>query len=132
MLTATQLKEFSQLSQATYAHFDTSDFVYMGGIADDAWPDLMAPPNTASAFCETQAKDLTARYEILHQYADNPDSNGFSATLFRDKQSGKLVLGFRGTEFDNDKSRDLFLTDLHIGIDGYASPQAIAEYRYIK
>ena len=136
MMTASELKEFAQLSQATYAHFETSDFAYNGGVADDAWNNLKEPPNTASAFCDKEAKDFTARYEILHQCSDDPavnfDSNGFSATLFRDKNNGHLVLGFRGTEFDNDKTRDLFSTDLRIGIDGYASPQAIAEYRYIK
>ncbi len=112
--------------------FANRAFVYLGGTANSALRNLKETPNKASAFCDTEATDLTARYEILHQYADNPDSNGFSATLFRDKATGHLVLGFRGTEFDNDPTRDLLYTDLRIGIDGYASPQAIAEYRYIK
>ena len=40
MMTASELKEFAQLSQATYAHFETSDFAYNGGVADDAWKPL--------------------------------------------------------------------------------------------
>ena len=132
MLTARQLKEFSQLSQAAYAHFDTNDFVYFGGTPGSALKNLKETPNSASAFTDSEAADFTARYEILDQSEDNADSNGFSATLFRDKQSGQLILSFRGTEFDNDRLRDLILTDLRIGIDGFASPQAIAEYRYIK
>lgn len=105
MLTATQLNEYAQLSQAAYIHFVTSDFAYLGAVSEDTYVRMKTPPNSASAFCETEAKDLTARYEILHQYADNPDSNGFSATLFRDKHSGKLVLGFRGTEFNKSNKR---------------------------
>jgi hypothetical protein len=91
MLSATQFKEYAQLSQAAYAHFDASDFTLMGGIADDAWKNLQEIPNKASSFCEKEAEEFLSRYEILHQYADNPDSNGFSATLFRDKETGHLV-----------------------------------------
>ena len=82
MPSATQLKEFAQLSQATYAHFETNDFFYFGGTPDSALENLEKTPNKSSAFCDKEAKDLTSRYEILHQYADNSDSNGFSATLF--------------------------------------------------
>lgn len=96
MLSATQLKEFAQLSQATYAHFETNDFVYLGGTANSVLRNLKETPNKASAFCDTEATDLTARFEILHQYADKPDSNGFSATLFRDK--GPKGVGQKGSE----------------------------------
>jgi len=127
MLTTTQLKEYAQLSQAAYAYFDNS---VIGRTAEKVVEKLMAIGK--GDFTAKEAEEFTARYELLHQFEDAPDCNGFSATVFRDKSDNHIVLAFRGTEFDLDRWRDLLLTDMRIGQDGFASTQAIAEYRYIK
>lgn len=83
-------------------------------------------------FTDKEAELFAARYELLHQ-SSNADSSGFSASLFRDKSSGRLIVSFRGTEpFGSQIFKDLVMADLRIGADGYASPQAIAMCRYIK
>lgn len=131
MLSSTQLKEYAQLSQASYAYFSQSDLLGFGGKDTMIWEKLKA--SGKGDFTAIEAKEFTLRYELLHQYVPNGYSNGFSATLFRDKANGgRLVLAFRGTEVPADAINDLLLTDLRIGIDGYASPQALEEYRYIK
>lgn len=45
--------------------------------------------------------------------------------------ANRLVLSCAGTEFETDKLRDL-VTDAQIGTSGYAVPQAVPLYRYIK
>jgi hypothetical protein len=130
MLTTTQLKDYAQLSQASYAHLTT----YTSG---QVLPKLLEAPNKASRFTDTQARQLLSKYTVVHQSAESGwldgDFNGFNATVFRDiANPNHVVLSFRGTEFDNDPTRDLFITDLQIGTAGYAKPQALALYRYIR
>lgn len=94
---------------------------------------LQASPN--GAFSEGQATDFTNRYSVLNQFRDESTiaNGGFSATLFLDKSNpNRLVLSFAGTEFETDALRDGLVTDVQIGIVGYAKPQALAMYRYIK
>ena len=120
-MNTTQLKEFVQLGQAAYAKFSESE---------DASDSLVSAPN--GPFAEGEAKQFTDRYGVLDQYTD-PGLSGFSATVFQDKDNpSRVVLSFRGTEFNGDKFRDLLLSDLQIGFDGYASPQAVPLYTYIK
>ncbi len=54
------------------------------------------------------------------------------ATTRLTRAGGQLVFSIRGTEISIDITRDLLITDLRIGIDGYASPQVIPLYRYFK
>ena len=93
---------------------------------------LKSSPN--GGFAAGQATDFTSRYSVLNQFRDDTPTaeGGFSATLFQDKGNpNRLVLSFAGTEFETDKYRDL-VTDAQIGLVGYAMPQALAMYRYIK
>lgn len=118
-----QLKEYVELAQAAYADFSQ---IQNGSIRN-------ALTNAENrAFSESQAVLFSRKYEIVHQYTDY-GLNGFSATVFRDiENSERLILSCRGTEFSGDRLRDLLVTDLQIGIFGYAAPQAIPLYRYIK
>ncbi|TNH32074.1 DUF2974 domain-containing protein, partial [Campylobacter helveticus] len=47
-------------------------------------------------FSELQAKNFSQRYEVKFHQPNT--ASGFSATLFYDKEKGKFVVGFRGTE----------------------------------
>lgn len=130
-MNTSELKEFAQLAQAAYAHFASADFVANDPGQESVIKKLQSAPN--AAFPESQAKMLTGRYEVVHQFTDGGLNGGFSATVFRDKSDpNRLILSFRGTEFNGDIGRDLLITDLRIGLDGYASPQAVPMYRYIK
>jgi Ca2+-binding RTX toxin-like protein len=128
MKTTTELKEFAQLAQAAYAELQdaSTDVVTQK-------TQLTLSPN--SPFSQGQAEDFTNRYLVLNQYRDfnTMITGGFSGTLFQDRNSAnRLILAIAGTEFENDKGRDLFLTDLEIGEYGYARPQVLGLYRYIK
>jgi len=130
MKTTTELKEFAQLAQASYADLKHSS-AYKD--SDETEKRLMLSPN--GGFADLQATDFTNRYHVLNQFRDEKTiaSGGFSATVFVDRaNSNRLVLGFAGTEFTTDLLRDGLLTDLQIGTVGYARPQAGATYRYIK
>ena len=131
MLNTTLLKEYAQLTQATYAYFTSAQ--YRNGIGlQSKLQNESGDPGYGANFTEKEAELFTARYELLHQ-SDNSESSGFSAALFRDRTSGRLIVSFRGTEpFGMELMNDLLITDSRIGLDGYASPQAIQTFRYVK
>ena len=92
-------------------------------LADAAYVDLTQGMSEADMkrdlsgrMTPTLAAYIAANFEIVSckNTEDTGSGSGFDATVWRGKTG------------------DLFYTDLRIGIDGYASPQAIAEYRYIK
>ena len=115
-LNATQLKEFIQLGQASYSFFSTTEYYKNNTDPSSTNRQLTRAPN--GPFSEGEATQFTDRYAVLDQYTD-PGINGFSATAFQDKASpNRVVLSFRGTEFNGDRFRDLFASDLRIGIDG--------------
>ncbi len=129
-MTTTELKEYAQLAQATYAYFNSSH--YRNSETLSAQIQQKSGNDKGANFAERQAELFTSRYELLHQ-SDNNDSSGFSAALFRDKQSGRLIVSFRGTEpFGMELANDLLVTDSRIALDGYASPQASQTFRYGK
>ncbi|WP_129213138.1 hypothetical protein [Crenobacter cavernae] len=48
-------------------------------------------------FTEIQAGVFDQQYKLISQ-RQNVDQNGFSATVFQDKNTGEKVLAIRGTE----------------------------------
>jgi Lipase (class 3) len=86
-------------------------------------------------FSETQADAFIAKYDLLDQLP-NVALNGFSATVFLDKQNnGKHILAIRGTEANiaSQAFFDGFATDgLSIGGNGFANNQAVELYRYYR
>ena len=134
MKTTAELKEFAQLAQASYALLNDASTYGDNELAIKKTKDLLqSSPN--GGFAEKQAEDFTNRYSVLNQFrdADTTANGGFSATLFQDRNNpNRVVLSFCGTEFEGDKIRDLLITDAQIGISGYAKPQAVALYRYVK
>jgi Ca2+-binding RTX toxin-like protein len=133
MLNTTQLKEYAQLTQATYAYFTASDYQNSGGLKAQLIKESGSATKGAN-FTDKEAALFTERYELLDQYqSDSLDFSGFSGALFRDKDTGRLILSCRGTEpMGLQLAYDLLSADARIGLDGYASPQAIPLYRYIK
>ena len=72
----------------------------------------------ASKFTPAQATQFTTQYEVLTQYRNDPldqidgiAKTGFSATLFRNRQTNELTLSFRSTEFLDDQVRDSTATN---------------------
>ena len=91
---------------------------------------LMAADGHAN-FTESQADEFVRNYTLVHQYPN--DSDGFSATIFRDNKTGELVFAARGTEVGPDTYQDLLRADLaQIGPQGYARAQATSLFRYWK
>ncbi|HQT09097.1 MAG TPA: hypothetical protein PK060_17925, partial [Polaromonas sp.] len=134
MKTTTELKEFAQLAQASYALLN-KQAIYSDSDLATAQTKALLQSSPNGAFAEQQSIDFTNRYRVLNQFRDEDTlaNGGFSATLFQDKSNpNRLVLGFSGTEFETDALRDGLVTDAQIGIVGYAKPQALAMYRYVR
>jgi Ca2+-binding RTX toxin-like protein len=73
----------------------------------------------ASKFVPADAQAL-ADHWIVSEHVSNTET-GFSGTLFRNKDTGELVLSFRSTEFIDDAARDNTATNnLEIGRTGFA------------
>ena len=121
-----QLHDLAETSLASYATIRQN--------ANDLQlkSDLMNKDNGAS-FVTAQADAFTAKYQLLNQQS-NVTTNGFSATVFLDKQ-GKKVLAIRGTEVPvpTEIVPDVVNADiLGIGASGYANLQGLELYRYWK
>ena len=134
MFNSQRIKECAQITQAAYAYFDTTTYKNDLKFVDrlSATSSNKKPEDFGADFTKKEAEIFSNLYELLHQ-SDNASPDGFNASLFRDKASGNLILGFRGTEpFGDQLTKDLFITDLRIGVDGYASPQAIGSESLIR
>ena len=77
----------------------------------------------SSRFTATQAQQFLDEGWQLVEHTSNT-STGFSGTLFRNSQTGELVLSFRSTEFADDAARDNQATNvLEISKEGFAFGQ---------
>jgi Ca2+-binding RTX toxin-like protein len=75
-----------------------------------------------SRFPSALAQQFAAKYEVLAHQKNTP--TGFSGTLFKDKESGELILSLRTTEFVDDAARDSRATnELEIREKGFAFGQ---------
>ena len=133
MKTTTELKEFAQLAQAAYALLNNTSVYADSGLFKVTTDLLQSAPN--GGFAEGEAVDFTNRYRVLNQYRDDstPANGGFSATLFQDRDNpNRVVLSFAGTEPEGGHLISDLLSDAQIGVVGYAMPQVLALYRYVK
>lgn len=84
-------------------------------------------------FTLSQIANFKSKYEFI---ATQPNElNGFSATVYRETATSRLILAARGTEFDSvgGITGDFISADaLGIGALGYANYQAASMYRYWK
>ena len=87
-------------------------------------------------FTSTQFDTFNTNFELVTTQPN--ESNGFSATVYRERTSdntGRLIFATRGTEFDfpGGLLQDFLSADLlGIGALGYANYQAASMYRYWK
>ena len=87
-----------------------------------AVPNLTAGNLHASKFTATEATKFAAQWTVVEHISNT--TTGFSGTLFKDKDTGELVLSFRSTEFLDDAARDNTATNvLEIKEKGWAFGQ---------
>lgn len=120
MMTITSAVDFSKFSNIAVASY--------------AWFDEAAPSEALrdkANMTETQASNFLDGYEVIHHQPN--DLSGFSATVFKEKATGKIFFAIRGTEIPAGLVSDLVVSDIfQIGPEGYAKSQATSLYRYWK
>jgi len=92
------------LSQAAYARTETRD-------------DLERALKENANFTATQVSDFVNRYDFVTTRPN--ELNGFSATVYQEKASGRYILATRGTEFDPAGVATDFLGADAIGIGAF-------------
>lgn len=102
-LTITDYLKYANLQMAAEAFLVRDD----GTVKSDIVSALTDGNFHASRFTPTQAKDFVdpvKGWTVVDQCPNT--STGFSGTLFKNNQTGELVLSFRSTEFIDDSARD--------------------------
>ncbi len=104
------------LAQAAYAKTES---------ADDLFEELRKSAN----FTQTQVAAFNQQYVFVSTQPN--ETNGFSATVFLERATNKLIFAARGTELPGGILSDGLSADLlGIGAFGYANFQAASMYRY--
>lgn len=115
------LKKLLSTAQAAYATINS------GLTLENVLKDV----NVGAGFTDKEASEFVNQYEWVHQQGNT--SEGFSATVFKDKNTNTYVLAMRGTEPKVQWGVDLTNADLgDIKDFGYAARQAVDLYRYWK
>jgi len=119
----------------TLSHLASTTVAAYGDLPNDnQLKDWLTDAEGNANFTETQADAFVAKYRLLHQQP-NIAGNGFSATVFEDKETGKRIIAMRGTELNSAGQIviDGVVTDImSIGGNGFANNQAVEMYRYYK
>lgn len=118
--TITDYLKYANLQMAAEAFLvDSQEKPLTGQLYIDA---LVRGNTHASKFTQTQATDFVdpvKGWTVLDQRANT--TTGFSGTLFKNNQTGELVISFRSTEFIDDAVRDSLATnELEIKNTGFA------------
>ena len=124
-MSITNVEELARLTGTSVASYATiaSNLSLDTALSDRLGGAKMAP---------SQAAVFADRYNFLSQQPNVP-GNGFSATVFQDRVTGRKVLAIRGTEIPSDIVNDVTLTDvLGIGAAGFANNQGAELYRFWK
>lgn len=101
-LTVSDYLKYANLQMAAEAFIrDGDQFRNTGGQLIQA---LIDGNKHNSKFTEAQASAFAAEWEAVDQQANT--STGFSGTLFKNRNTGELVMSFRSTEFVDDAARD--------------------------
>lgn len=116
MNTTQQLFQQAQLAEAAYAHFD------LFGDPKNALMDA----GHSMVFSNTQATEFLKQWSVVNHIPDT--ASGFSATLFKNNQTGEFTLAIRGSMQMVDFTADAGL----IVADGIAAEQVIDMYNYWK
>jgi hypothetical protein len=121
-----QLFNLSSTAQASYAHFDLFRFSPLNALTVPGDGDFALFEGRRFLGELADPLAMLSGYELLNHLPN--DSTGFSASVFREKSTNKLVLAIRGTEQLSDLSEDVG----RIGIQGFAGNQLVSLYRYYK
>ena len=114
-----KLNEQALLAEAAYADFE--DVTTDGQVRT-------ALTSESSKFSSAQAEGFTKHWQVISHQPDT--SSGFSATLFKNKQTGEYVFANRGTA---GFFGDILLADVFgIVLEGKATHQLVDMYRYFR
>lgn len=108
----------------------TQDMFQQAQLAEAAYADFSKVTTSTkqalinAGFSDAQATAFVAEWEVIDHVPDT--SSGFSATIFRNKQSGGYTLAIRGSTDMNDFTEDAAL----IAKDGVAVRQLADLYNY--
>jgi pimeloyl-ACP methyl ester carboxylesterase len=123
MPTAKQYFELSQLAQASYALWEEGVSINVlmdkGSFSD----------SQARRFLGLDENDapIAGKGYTLLAHTPNDPVTGFSATVFRSNETGKITIAFRGTDGGLDIVEDGFLA-----VEGYARDQIYSLYNYVQ
>src|SRR4051812_18042607 len=126
----TKFFELAQLAQASYVDLQSTERDQVA-LELAVKSDLTADGNSFSAKQAQVFADSNSGFTVINHTPN--DAAGFSATVFRDKQTGEITLAIRGTEpsaNDASGSVDLTDTDLDIALYGVAPRQIVSLYNY--
>jgi Ca2+-binding RTX toxin-like protein len=132
-------RDFAWMAHAAYNTFRLESAASPSSLAED----LRAPPRpgAAAAFEPSQADafvgiGLRAGQSTYSMLLHQPNStSGFSATVFRNSQTGEVTLAIRGTEYSSVQpfTHDAWNADiLGVGLQGVARQQLADAYRLYK
>lgn len=123
MSTIQELFEQAQLAEAAYANFIDPNtglpYTFTRGIAD-----ALQDTNNNMSFSATQATEFAQHWEVVDQIPNTV--TGFSATVFRNKDTGAYSLAIRGSLDRHDFIADTKL----IATDGVAVSQLVDLFNY--
>lgn len=118
--------DMAQLALAAYSDFSNSRRVD-GSYDESEVKRRLSEKNKDKDFTLRGAEDFTRVFEVVDQFTDpNLLLNGFSATVFRNKQTSQLYFITRGTENSGD-----FLADGALAIGITARSQIISMGNYV-
>lgn len=119
MSNSIQYYDLASLAEASYLLFDEFDYKNSEKVEDE-----LVNAKREGVFSATQAADFVQQWEVV-SHQKNTDS-GFSATLFKNKETGNFYYACRGTE---PGWQDLLITDgCDIVTDGLAINQIVDMY----
>ena len=119
MSVTTQYYDLASLAEASYILFDK-----LPNFSPETVKDALQDRTKEGKFSATQAADFVSTWEVV-SHQKNTES-GFSATLFKNKETGEFFYANRGTEPGLD---DLVITDGgDIVYDGLAIQQIVDMY----
>ncbi len=122
-VTANGFFDMASLSEASYVLFDQ---IRDADFSDRNVEAALQDPSKEGEFSAAQAAEFVKHWQVVDHLPDT-DFSGFSATLFRNKDTGRTVLAIRGTQ----GLADVVETDVHeIVGNGLAFRQIIDLYNY--
>ncbi|MCF7982641.1 MAG: hypothetical protein K9K86_11715 [Pseudomonadales bacterium] len=113
------------LAQAAYGDLSGIALSSSEHVINSLQVDTNGDPNLT----DTLANYVWDNYTILDHYAN--DAVGFSATVFKHKETHEITIAFRGTELESDTVNDVLIADIYgIVKNGSAEEQIVSAYNY--